>query len=89
MFWYDNMAMGVKPPAPAKPIQKENKVDKAQADRIESMLRVLLEQVAGRETNGIQEFNGWEQGGQRTLYDLTAANAAKAGVPGTRDTKEK
>ncbi|MEC4616175.1 N-acetylmuramoyl-L-alanine amidase [Tsukamurella tyrosinosolvens] len=34
-------------------------------------------------------FKGWEQGGGRTLYDLTAASAAKQGVPGTRDTKAK
>jgi hypothetical protein len=83
-FWYDQMTIT---PAPSPvPAPKENKVDKAQADRIEGMLRLMLEQIAGREVNGVQEFNGWEQGGHRTAYDLLAAIAEAHDIKGTRDT---
>lgn len=47
--------------------------------------RMIFDQLTGPGGG----FKGWEQGGGRTLYDLTAASAAKQGVPGTRDTKAK
>lgn len=91
LYWYDQMAGKAPAPAPApapKP-QEAQQVDKAQADRIERKLDLILDQMAGaRNEKGEQEFNGWPQGGQRTLYDLAAALAAKNGVPNTHDTKE-
>ncbi|WP_010541914.1 peptidoglycan recognition protein family protein [Dietzia alimentaria] len=89
--WYDAMANPTNPaPAPAPaPAPKETEVTKDQADRIEAKLDLLLDQVAGqRNERGEQEFNGWEQGGHRTLYDLTSAIAADAGIAGTADTKK-
>lgn len=86
MFWYDTMALG-NTPSPTPAPGKENEVDKAQADRIETGIRLVLEQLAGLEVNGVQEFNGWPQGGQRTQYDLLAAIAKALDVPGTEDTK--
>lgn len=89
--WYDAMANPTNPaPAPAPaPAPKETEVTKDQADRIEAKLDLLLDQVAGqRNERGEQEFNGWEQGGHRTLYDLTSAIAAEAGIAGTADTKK-
>lgn len=95
LHWYDRMA-AAPAPAPAPAPTGGDEVTKEQADRIEAQNRrieqkmdLMLDQVCGkRNDQGEQEFNGWEQGGQRTLYDLAAANAAKAGVPGTRDTQE-
>lgn len=89
--WYDAMANSTNAaPAPAPaPAPKETEVTKEQADRIEAKLDLLLDQVAGkRNERGEQEFNGWEQGGHRTLYDLTSAIAADAGIAGTADTKK-
>ena len=89
LYWYDRMAGPAPAPAPAPKPQEAPQVDKAQADRIEHKLDLLLDQVAGkRNEKGEQEFNGWPQGGHRTLYDLASALAAKAGVPNTHDTKE-
>lgn len=95
LHWYDRMA-AAPAPAPAPAPTGGDEVTKEQADRIEAQNRrieqkmdLVLDQIAGaRNANGEQEFNGWEQGGQRTLYDLTSALAAKAEVPGTRDTQE-
>lgn len=89
LHWYDRMASAPAPaPAPG-PSTGGDEVTKDQADRIEKKLDLVLDQIAGaRNANGEQEFNGWEQGGHRTLYDLTSALAATAEVPGTRDTQE-
>lgn len=89
--WYDAMSNPTnRAPAPAPaPAPKETEVTKEQADRIEAKLDLLLDQVAGeRNERGEQEFNGWEQGGHRTLYDLASAIAADAGIAGTADTKK-
>lgn len=91
LYWYDAMtktAPAPKPePAPTKP--KETPVNQDQANRIEHKLDLLLDQIAGRRNDqGVQEFNGWPQGGQRTMYDLVAASAAALEVPNTSDTKE-
>jgi hypothetical protein len=56
-------------------------VSDTQLDRIEKKLDLVLDQLVG------PGFGGWNQGGSRTLYDLTAAAAAKQGVAGARDTK--
>lgn len=53
---------------------------------IGSDVKDIRQQITGGRNAG--QYGGFEQGGNRTLYDLTAANAAKNGVPGTRDTKE-
>ena len=47
----------------------------------------LLKTIAAQLCGDGNDFGGWPQGGGRTLYDLTAATAAKTGVPDTRDTK--
>lgn len=87
IYWYDQMSIAPNP-TPTPPLS-EVEVTKEQADRIEAKLDLILDQVAGkRNERGQQEFNGWPQGGQRTLYDLAAASAARAGVPNTHDTKE-
>ena len=60
---------------------KEEEVDqqtKDQLNRIERNQEEILRQLG--------QPGGWEQGGSRTLYDLTAAVAAKHDVPNTRDT---
>lgn len=91
LYWYDQMSRPAPAPEPepVNPPPSEVEVTKEQADRIEAKLDLVLDQIAGkRNERGEQEFNGWEQGGQRTLYDLTAALAAKGGVPNTHDTKE-
>lgn len=76
-------------PAPPAPTPKETEVTKEQADRIERKLDLLLDQVAGkRNDKGEQEFNGWPQGGHRTLYDAVCAVGAEAGIEGFADTKK-
>lgn len=87
-WWYDQMTIAPAPAPKPVPSPKENEVDQATGDRIEALLRLLLEQVAGREVDGKQEFNGWEQGGHRTLYDGMAAIGAEMGIDGFRDTAE-
>ena len=87
LHWYDQMSITPAPTPTPPPLEVE--VTKEQADRIEAKLDLILDQIAGRRNErGEQEFNGWVQGGQRTLYDLTAALAARGGVPNTFDTKE-
>lgn len=51
---------------------------------IGSDVKDTREQVTGG--RDARQYPGWEQGGDRTLYDLAAAVAEAAGVPGTRDT---
>lgn len=43
----------------------------------------IREQLTGGRDKG--QYPGWEQSGHRTLLDLTAAIAAKQGIPGTSD----
>lgn len=50
-----------------------------------SDIKDIRQQITGGRDAG--QYGGFEQGGGRTLYDLAAASAAEAGVPGTRDTK--
>ncbi|MFE3052378.1 peptidoglycan DD-metalloendopeptidase family protein [Nocardia sp. NPDC059239] len=65
-------------------------------NQIKYGLALVLEQFAGKgaaaaflanekDTRPTVTFPGWEQGGGRTLYDLSAATAAKAGVDGAAD----
>ncbi|MEU4709521.1 N-acetylmuramoyl-L-alanine amidase [Nocardia salmonicida] len=63
---------------------------------VNKLLRVgiaILDQLAGpgvgeAVANGTPaKFDGFEQGGNRSLYNLTAATAAKTGVAGARDVK--
>ena len=51
---------------------------KDQLNRMEETQKEILRQLG--------QPGGWEQGGSRTLYDLTAAVAEKQGVPNTKDT---
>ena len=53
-----------------------------------AMLQTLCAQDMGDATI-TGPFGGWPQTGGRTRTDLLAAIAAKPGVPGTTDTKEK
>lgn len=56
--------------------------------RIERKCDLILDQLAGpRDKHGNQTFAGWSQGGNRSLYDLTAAIAEVEGVSGAHDTK--
>lgn len=57
--------------------------------RIEAEVQTVLDQLVGwkRDENGSPLFTGWEQGGGRSLYDLTSAIAAESGVDSTFDTK--
>lgn len=48
-----------------------------------AMIREIRDQLCG-----INPFNGWPQGGNRTLYDLAAASAEKLGVDGAKDTRK-
>ena len=59
---------------PKKDTKKEtSKVDKAQADRIERLLTLILDQLAGpaRDAKG-HKFTGWPQLGGKTLVDAVA-----------------
>ena len=51
---------------------------------IRDLARVIRDQLTGPGSAA----PGWPQGGNRTLYDLTAAIAEVEGVTGTRDTKQ-
>ncbi|MDN6440476.1 MAG: peptidoglycan DD-metalloendopeptidase family protein [Acidipropionibacterium jensenii] len=53
-----------------------------------AMLQTLCAQDMG-DANITGPFGGWQQTGGRTRTDTLAAIAAKLGVPGTTDTKEK
>ncbi|MDJ0010089.1 peptidoglycan DD-metalloendopeptidase family protein [Gordonia alkanivorans] len=53
---------------------------------IGSDVKDIRQQITGGRDSG--QYPGFEQGGSRTLYDLTAAVAEKQGVPNTRDTLE-
>lgn len=53
---------------------------------IGSDVKDIRQQLTGGRDAG--QYGGFEQGGNRTLYDLTAAVAAETGVAGTRDTLE-
>lgn len=83
-------AMFYRPGSPAGTPTKDNQTTKE-----ESMSEDLKRQLDRIEKNQIHilrqlgQPGGWEQGGSRTLYDLTAAVAEKEGVPGTRDTMKK
>ena len=62
-------------PAASKPPQSNggSKVDKRQADRIERLLTLILDQLAGpaRDAKG-PKFTGWPQLGGKTLVDAVA-----------------
>ena len=62
-------------PAAPKPPQGNggSKVDKQQADRIERLLTLVLDQLAGpaRDAKG-PKFTGWPQLGGKTLVDAVA-----------------
>ena len=71
--------------------EKETPVAEPQLDRIERLLVVIFDQLAGpgvgeavRDGNSA-EFKGFTQGGNRSLYNLVAADAAANGVSGTFD----
>ena len=70
-YWYDQMTK----PAASKPPQSNggSKVDKKQADRIERLLNLILDQLAGpaRDAKG-PKFTGWPQLGGKTLVDAVA-----------------
>lgn len=56
---------------------------KAQQDRIERKVDLILDQLAGperNEENGLPAFTGWPQLGDRTLIDFFAAQGAAVGV---------
>ena len=63
--------------------------------RIERLLFAAVDQLGGalvaeKVANGeVANFNGFKQGGNRSLYDLASATAAKVAVPGARDVRVK
>ena len=69
--FYDQLTKPAANPA-AKP-KEAPKVDKAQADRIERLLTLVLDQLAGpaRDAKG-PKFTGWPQLGGKTLVDAVA-----------------
>lgn len=57
---------------------------KAQQDRIERKVDLVLDQLAGPQRNaenGLPEFTGWEALGNRTVVDFLATLGAKVDVP--------
>lgn len=74
--WYDSISKG------NKPVDNNNKAP-SQLDRIENRATdIWLQQGNG---NG---YTGFEQGGNRSLYDLMAAVGEKLGISGCKDTKK-
>lgn len=74
-YWYDQMTKPAPKPslktAPKK--AKEKLVDKAQADRIERLLTLILDQLVGHEKDKRgPKFTGWPQLGGKTLVDAVA-----------------
>lgn len=69
--FYDQLTKPAAKPAANK--KGEPKVDKAQADRIERLLTLILDQLAGpaRDAKG-HKFTGWPQLGGKTLVDAVA-----------------
>lgn len=74
-YWYDQMTGRARKPAP-KRVSKEKgepKVDKKQADRIERLLTLVLDQLVGFEKDARgHKFTGWPQLGNQTLVDAVA-----------------
>ncbi|MFE2997935.1 C39 family peptidase [Nocardia sp. NPDC059246] len=62
-------------------------------DRLERVVIALLDQIGGAGVGGAvadgnpARFDGFEQGGNRSAYDLLSAIGEKNGIPGTRDLK--
>lgn len=80
VYWYDNP--GGTPPAPPRPKETDmTPEDRALLRETHDLALRCLEQLAG------VDWQGWPQGGGRSLYDLTSAIAEIEGVPGTRDTR--
>ena len=69
--FYDQLTKPAAKPAANK--KGEPKVDKQQADRIERLLTLILDQLAGpaRDAKG-PKFTGWPQLGGKTLVDAVA-----------------
>lgn len=65
----------------------------ARLERMERVVLALLDQIGGAGVgsavaqNQPTIFSGFTQGGNRSLYDLVSASAARAGVSGARDVK--
>ena len=65
----------------------------ARLERMERVVLALLDQIGGAGVgsavaqNQPTNFSGFTQGGNRSLYDLVSASAARAGVSGARDVK--
>ena len=87
--------LGIYGPEPKPPLPEGNTdVDQATGDKILRTNIAILDQLAGKGVGQAVADGkpwpapaGWPQGGDRSLYDLAAATAAGAGVPGARDTK--
>lgn len=73
-YWYDQMTKPApKPALKQAPKKKEATVDKAQADRIERLLTLILDQLVGHEKDQRgPKFTGWPQLGGKTLVDAVA-----------------
>lgn len=74
-YWYDQMTGRAPKPAPKRVSKKkgEPKVDKKQADRIERLLTLVLDQLVGFEKDARgPKFTGWPQLGNQTLVDAVA-----------------
>ena len=73
--FYDQLVIPApKPSLKTAPKKKEaQKVDKAQADRIERLLTLILDQLVGHEKDKRgPKFTGWPQLGGKTLVDAVA-----------------
>ncbi|RAV33538.1 N-acetylmuramoyl-L-alanine amidase [Corynebacterium heidelbergense] len=73
-------------PTPPKGDDDMTPEDRALLTETRDLCRFILAQLGGEKAPG--QFGGWPQGGNRTMYDLLAATAARAGVPGTTDLKK-
>lgn len=74
-YWYDQMTKPAPKPAPKQAPEKKEEapVDKKQADRIERMLTLIMDQLVGPEKDQKGwKFTGWPQLGGKTLVDAVA-----------------
>lgn len=78
--WYDRMTTPT-------PTEQDDDMTPEQ-ERLLKDNNNLLRTIAAQLCGAGNDFGGWPQGGNRTLYDLTAATAAKSGVTGARDVKD-
>lgn len=93
-YWYDQMGSTTPTPAPPKetPVTDEQTALLRQIRDNTADCRAMLQTLCAQDMGDAKiagPYGGWPQTGGRTRTDTLAAIAAKLGVPGTTDTKEK